>query len=181
MNRKTIILGIVIILVISLGVIIRSQILKKENGLKQTKDAKVELTSLPEFNFQDTLGNSFAKVNLEKDKPIVVVHFGNFCPYCHEEAKIMSHYSKEYKDFQLLFVTKDEIKNINIFMKKNKLREKLNLTVLRYENNEFEETFGSKSLPCVFIFDKHKQFVQHFDGAVTARTLIKYTRAARIR
>ncbi|MPQ48208.1 redoxin domain-containing protein [Marinifilum sp. N1E240] len=179
MNRKLAAIFIIVILTITSVTIIKKQKDKKEKQLKQ--EAKVGLTYLPEFNFQDTLGNSFSNVNLEKDKPIVVVHFGNFCPYCHEEAKIMSHYSKEYNDFQLLFVTKDEIKNINIFMKKNKLREKLNLTVLRYENNEFEETFGSKSLPCVFIFDKHKQFVQHFDGAVTARTLIKYTRAARIR
>jgi len=181
MNRKTIILGVIIILFISLGMIIRSQVLNIENSLKQKQESKAELNYLPEFNFQDTLGNSFSNINLEKDKPIVVVHFGNFCPYCHEEAKIINHYFEEYKDFQLLFVTKDEMKNINIFMKKNKLVAKPNITILRYENNEFEEAFGSKSLPCLFIFDRQNKLVQHFDGAVTARTLIKYTRAARIR
>ncbi|MCY1635376.1 TlpA family protein disulfide reductase [Marinifilum sp. D737] len=181
MNRKTIIVGIVILLIVSLGIIIRSQIIKKENSLMQKQEVKAELTSIPKFNFQDIPGNPFTNANLEKDKPTVVVHFGNFCPYCHEEAKIMSHYSEEYKDFQLLYVTKDEMDNINIFMNKHKLRDKLNLTILRYENNEFEEAFGSRSLPCVFIFDKHQKFVQHFDGAVTARTLIKYTRAANLK
>lgn len=179
MNRKTIILSIVIILIISFGMIIRSQILKKENALKQTQDTEVELTSLPVFNFQDTLGNSFTNINLENNKPTIVVHFGNFCPYCHEEAKIISHYFEEFKNYQLLFVTKDEMENINIFMKKNKLIDKPNITVLRYENNEFKEAFGSKSLPCVFIFDKQKQLVKHFEGAVTARTLVKYTRYAK--
>lgn len=179
MNRKLSAVFIIVILSITSVIVIKKRSDQEEKRLKQ--EAKTELTSLPKFNFLDTLGNSFTNANLEKDKPIIVVHFGNFCPYCHEEAKIMSHYSEEYKDFQLLYVTKDEMDNINTFMNKHKLRDKLNLTVLRYENNEFEEAFGSKSLPCIFIFDKQQQFVQHFDGAVTARTLIKYTRAARIK
>jgi thiol-disulfide isomerase/thioredoxin len=179
MNRKLSAVFIIVILSITSVMIIKKRNDQEEKRLKQ--EAKTELTSLPKLNFHDTLGNPFTNANLEKDKPIVVVHFGNFCPYCHEEAKIMSHYSEEYKDFQLLYVTKDEMDNINTFMNKHKLRDKLNLTVLRYENNEFEEAFGSKSLPCIFIFDKQQQFVQHFDGAVTARTLIKYTRAANLK
>lgn len=153
----------------------------QETKQQVKQETKVEIKTFPKFSLLDTLGKPFTNVNLEKDKLIVVVHFGNFCHYCHKEAKIMSHYSEEYKDFQLLFVTKDKMDNINKFMNKHKLKEKLNLTVLRYENNEFEEVFGSRSLPCVFIFDKHLKLVQHFDGAVTARTLIKYTRAATIR
>ncbi|MGZ2371062.1 TlpA family protein disulfide reductase [Ancylomarina sp. YFZ004] len=178
MNRKIAILSIAVILVILIGVAIKSKQIKKENELAE--ETKVELTQMPEFSFQDTLGNPFTKADLQTGKPTLVIHFGNFCHYCHKEAKIISHYFEEYKDFELVFVTKDKAPNINAFMEKNKLTEKSNITVLRYENNEFEEAFGSRSLPCLFIFDKQFKLVQHFDGAVTARTLIKYTRVAKI-
>lgn len=179
MNRKIAILCIAVILVILIGVIIKSKQIKKENELAE--ETKVELTQMPEFSFQDTLGNAFTKADLQLGKPTLVIHFGNFCHYCHKEAKIISHYFEEYKDFQLVFATTDKAPNINAFMEKNKLTEKLNLIILRYENNEFEDAFGTRSLPCVFIFDKQLQLVQHFDGAVTARTLIKYTRVAKMR
>ena len=172
-------LSIGIILVTLIGISIKTSRDKKANAL--TEETKVELTRMPEFSFQDTLGNAFTKVDLQEGKPTVVIHFGHFCPYCHKEAKIIAHYFEEYKDFQLVFITKDKAPNINAFMEKNKLTDKANITVLRYENNEFEEAFGSRSLPCLFIFDKQLQFVQHFDGAVTARTLIKFTRVAKRR
>ncbi|MRT92327.1 TlpA disulfide reductase family protein [Ancylomarina sp. 16SWW S1-10-2] len=178
MNRKTAILSIAVILVILIGVVIKTQQIKRENELAE--ETKVELTQIPKFNFQDTLGRPFTQANLQIGKPTLVIHFGNFCPYCHKETKIISHYFGEYEDFQLVFVTKDKKPNIIAFMEKNKLTNKSNITVLRYENNEFEEAFGSKSLPCVFIFNKQFQLIKHFDGAVTARTLIKYTRAAKI-
>ncbi|RZT92454.1 AhpC/TSA family protein [Ancylomarina subtilis] len=179
MNRKIAILSIAVILVILIGILIKTQQINKENELAE--ETKVELTEMPEFCFQDTLGKVFTKANLQIGKPTLVIHFGNFCPYCHKEAKIIAHYFEEYKDFELVFVTTDKTPNINTFMEKNKLTEKSNIRVLRYENNEFEEAFGSKSLPCLFIFDKQFNLVQHFEGAVTARTLIKYTRVAKMR
>jgi peroxiredoxin len=175
MNKKIALISTGIILAILIGFIIKTQQLGTEH------DVQEEISSLPKFCFLDTLGNSFANANLENDKPIIVVHFGYFCTYCHKEAKIISHYFDEYKDYQLLFVTKDKQDNINLFFEKNKLTNKSNLRVLRYDNNEFEEAFGSKSLPCVFIFNRELKLVKHFDGAVTARTLIMYTRAGNIR
>lgn len=179
MNRKIAILSIGLILITLIGISIKMSQDKKESTLAE--ETKVELTELPEFSFQDIKGNSFSKADLQIGKPTIVIHFGNFCHYCHKEAKIISHYFEEYKDFQLVFVTTDKAPNINVFMEKNKLTDKANITVLRYKDDQFEKAFGSKSLPCVFIFDKQLQLVQHFDGAVTARTLVKYTRVAKNR
>jgi len=178
MNKKIAIISIGVILVVLIGISIKENLDKKENELAE--ETKVELTRIPEFSFQDTLGKAFTRDDLQIGKPTLVIHFGNFCTYCHKEAKIIAHYFEEYKGFQLVFVTTDKAPNINAFMEKNKLTDKSNITILRYENNEFEEAFGSRSLPCLFIFDKQFQLVKHFDGAVTARTLIKYTRAAKI-
>jgi thiol-disulfide isomerase/thioredoxin len=179
MNRKIALLSMGAILIGLVIINITATRNRKEKALMEK--TRAELTELPNFSFQDLNGNSFTQADLQTGKPLLVIHFGNFCHYCHKEARIISHYFEEYRNYQLLFVTKDEEPNITAFMTKNKLTNKSNITVLRYQDNEFEEAFGSKSLPCVFIFDKQFQLVQHFDGAVTTPTLVKYTRVAKDR
>jgi len=120
------------------------------------------------------LGN----LDLETGKSTIIIHFSPTCDFCDQEAKIIKNYFSEFEKSQVIFTSNHSKKSIKNFQEKHELDAFPNIYFLQYQKNQFQELFGTRKLPSIFIFDTQFGLLKKIDEAISAKTLIKYTRAA---
>ncbi|RZT92462.1 AhpC/TSA family protein [Ancylomarina subtilis] len=139
---------------------------------------KIELSELPEFEFENTKGGNYSYWDIETDKSVLIIHFSPKCDMCDMEAKILFNYYSEFQNSEILMVSKSKKFDIKKFAKKHQLESFPNIQFLKYQEDQFEEIFGTQKLPAILIFDTQLKLLKKIEEAVTVKTLVKYTRAA---
>ena len=177
LNMKKII-SIIAICIIVLGML--SLTVKKGMEAKQQLPelAKAELNSIPQFAYLNTEKEIFSNLHLETGISTIVIHFSPTCDFCDDEAQIILNYYNEFRNSQVLFASNHKLSSINEFALKHNLNGYPNIHFLQYQDNAFLNTFGLDKLPCIFVFDTQGKLLKKIEEKVSARTLIKYTRAA---
>lgn len=137
-----------------------------------------ELSKLPEFEFENTKGGNFSYWDIETDKSVLIIHFNPDCDFCDMEAKIILNYYEEFRNSEILMISKSSISSINEFAKKHELESFPNIQFLKYQEDQFDKIFGTHSVPAILIFDTHFKLLKKIEEGVTVKTLVKYTRAA---
>jgi len=144
----------------------------------KTTTKKVELSKLPEFEFENTKGGNFSYWDIETDKSVLIIHFSPTCDMCDMEAKILLNYYREFQNSEILMVSKSKVADIKKFAKKHHLESIPNIQFLKYQEDQFQEIFGTHEIPAILIFDTHLKLLKKIEEGVTVKTLVKYTRAA---
>lgn len=139
---------------------------------------KVELSKLPEFEFENSKGGNFSYWDIETDKSVLIIHFSPECDFCDMEAKIISNYYEEFRNSEILMVSKSKVSDIKKFAKKHQLESFPNIKFLKYKEDQFYKIFGTHKLPAILIFDTQLKLLKKIEEGVTVKTLVKYTRAA---
>lgn len=153
-------------------------VIVKARNLKIPKQNKIELKKIPSFEFK-TLNNELLRnLDLETGRSTIIIHFSPTYDFCDKEVKIIKNYYSEFEKSQVLFVSNHSKKSMKQFQEKHELDAFPNIYFLQYQKNQFEELFGSHKLPSIFIFDTQFSLLKKLDEAISAKTLVKYTRAA---
>ncbi|NJK82671.1 MAG: hypothetical protein HC912_01505 [Saprospiraceae bacterium] len=71
-------------------------------------------------------------------------------------------------------VSSESIKAIKSFSKKYKLTQVPFLKVLKVGTEAFYKTFGSLSVPSIFIYDTKRRLIKTFKGEVKVEKLLEY-------
>lgn len=138
----------------------------------------IEITEIPTFEFMNMENENIGNLDLETGISTIIIHFSPTCDFCDEEAKIILNHYHEFEKSQVLFVSNHSKKSIKEFQKKHSLDIYPNIYFLQYKKNQFENIFGICKLPSIFVFDTQFRLIKEINEAVSAKTLIKYTRAA---
>lgn len=139
---------------------------------------KIELSKLPEFEFENTKGGNFSYWDIETDKSVLIIHFSPKCDFCDMEAKILFNYYTEFQNSEILMVSKSKTSSIKEFAKKHHLESFPNIQFLKYKEKQFYKIFGTQKLPAILIFDTQLKLLKKIEEGVSVKTLVKYTRAA---
>ena len=139
---------------------------------------KIELSELPEFEFENTKGGNFSYWDIETDKSVLIIHFSPDCDFCDMEAKILFDYYSEFQNSEILMASRVKTTDIKKFAKKHHLESFPNIQFLKYQEDQFYKIFGTQKNPSILIFDTHLKLLKKIEEAVTVKTLVKYTRAA---
>ncbi|WP_461636524.1 peroxiredoxin family protein [Labilibaculum euxinus] len=166
--------------IVSIMVLMLFLTIRKASKVKAGMPEKtiVELNEIPEFEFDNTENRSVSNLDLETGKSVLIIHFSPTCDFCDQEARIIFNYYSEFENSQILFVSNHSKKSITQFSEKHQLNGFPNLQFLQYKKDKFEELFGTHKLPSIFIFDTQFHLLKKIEEGVSAKTLIKYTRAA---
>lgn len=71
---------------------------------------------MPDFDFVNVKGGHTTQADLDKNKKTLIVFFDATCPHCQKASAFFNMHLKELSKVNVLFVTLDEQKSINMFM-----------------------------------------------------------------
>lgn len=144
---------------------------------KIKKKAEIEnnVKTLQQFSFIDITNNKpFSNKELKQDTISVFIIFNTDCEHCQYEATEISKNNEQFKNAQILFISYEEIKTIKTFAEKYKLNNISNIHVLKTSTDALFKTFGSLSIPSIYIYDKNDKLLKNYKGEAKPEAIIKY-------
>jgi peroxiredoxin len=171
--KKRIIGFTILGLIVTLGAFMLYSMQKK---IKQKKAIQENIRSLPDFTFYHLEDSSqFTPKDLVENQSILLIYFNSECEHCQYEASEIYKQQAQFKDTQVLLISSESIKAIQSFSKKYKLTQIPFLKVLKVDVEAFYKSFGSLSVPSIFIYDTDHKLVKNFKGEVKIEKLLEYT------
>ena len=166
--KKTIKLIIALILMSTIAFLtykITSKLNHKKEVAKRTK-------TIPEFSFKTVSGAEFSRDNL-KQHPTIFVYFNSECDFCQSEAEKIQERLTDFKNMQLIFVSYENSQQIQKFAQTYLLNNKKNVIFLEDSQRKFSSLFDVNSLPYIVVYNKKKQLLKKFKGAVKIDDILK--------
>lgn len=111
---------------------------------------------MPDFSFINTKGESFKKADLNVAHKTLIVFFDATCPHCQKAGVFFNSHLKELKPYNVLFITMDENKAIQLYMKDFAplIPKDKNVEILRDTAYYFVPNFLPKRYPSIYIYNK---------------------------
>lgn len=164
--KKILLVGIIIFVLIG-GYYIYQKI-------EQKKALAQHIVSLPEFSFTQTDGKPFTSENIAQNTSVIFLYFNTECSYCWYEIQDIKEHISEFKDTQLVFVSKEESYKIREFAQNEGLDKVSNVIFLQDSLGKFVTIFGSNHIPSLFVYNSTHQLVFQYKGQTRAKTILKY-------
>jgi peroxiredoxin len=160
----------IVLLLIGIFTFFGYQVVSKINHKKEVAE---NIKSIPNFEYLDLKGTVFTDKNLKQDTPTMFMYFNSECDFCNEEAQMIKENIDKLTDVQIIFVSFQTQKEILDFAIKHQLMDYGNITFLRDNKSTFATTFDVKSLPCLVLYDKDKNFIEKIKGQTKVSQLVK--------
>ena len=111
---------------------------------------------MPDFNFLTTNGENFKKTDLKKGHKTLIVFFDATCSHCQKAGTFFNSHLEDLKPYNVLFITMDEDKAIQLFMKDYAplIPNDKNVKILRDTARYFVPNFLPKRFPAIYVYDK---------------------------
>ncbi|MFB9077577.1 peroxiredoxin family protein [Flavobacterium procerum] len=161
---------IFLVLIIGSLVFLITEIITKINYKKEIAE---KINTIPIFCYQDINGKNFTNDNLSKSTPVIFIYFNTECEYCNEEAQMISENINKFKNFQIVFISIEEIELIKKFVLFHKLNNYDNLYFLRDSKVSFASTFDVNTLPCIVLYNKNRKLIEKIKGQTKPELLFK--------
>ncbi|MDP3434845.1 MAG: redoxin domain-containing protein [Bacteroidota bacterium] len=169
MQRRTlmrfVLRGVVLIVICLLIVLIF-----KTSQSKQETENRIQI--LQHCCFASLEGKQICIDEFDPILPIVIIYFHPECEHCQYEAREIGIHASEFANVNLLMVTPDNsIQRIKDFAAENHLWEIDNFELLLDKSNTFKRSFGTTTIPSVFIY-KNKNLIKKYIGETKIEAIL---------
>ncbi len=145
---------------------------KMINKMKEKSKIEKKLAYIPEFNFLTLDSSNYSNLNLQSKKSTVFIYLNSECEYCQEEAQNISENLDKFGEVQLIFVSKEPIKNIQQFSEQYNLNNQPNITFLYDNNSDFSRRFDATTIPYILIYDKNQKLIKKHKGQLNTQGIL---------
>jgi len=146
------------------------QIISKINHKKEVTQ---NIKTIPQFSYQDVNKKPFTNKNLKKETPVIFIYFNTDCDYCNEETQMIKENIDKFKNFQLIFISFENLQKIKNFSQHHQLLNYDNVHFLHDSKVTFATTFDVSSLPYIVLYDKNQNLIEKIKGQTKPENLIK--------
>lgn len=115
------------------------------------------------------------KQSPNNDAPTIMLFFNPDCDHCQYEAKAILEHQSDFVNTNFWWVATVDGLAINDFSQKYHLDKLSNHYFAKIPAEKLVETFGSVSVPHIFIYDKTGVLQKEFRGETKIEALLKYT------
>ncbi len=115
-----------------------------------------------------------SKYELPKTTSTVVILFNTTCDHCQYEATEIKKSITSFSQSSILMVSSEPIKTIKAFSKDYGLSNEESVTFAKINRDDVFETFGSVSIPHIFIYGKDRKLIKEFKGETKIEAILKY-------
>jgi thioredoxin-related protein len=109
------------------------------------------------------------------DAPTIILFFNPDCDHCQYEAQAILEHPSDFVNTNFWWVTTVDSSAINDFSKKYHLDKLSKHYFAKLSTEKVIETFGSVSVPHIFIYDKTGVLQKEFRGETKIKALLTYT------
>jgi thiol-disulfide isomerase/thioredoxin len=117
---------------------------------------------------------AFSNANLQANKPTLILYFNSECDHCQYEAEAISQNVNKFENVNLLWVSYESLSIIRQFANTYKLASYPNIHFTKINHKAILSTFGSVSIPHIFIYDKDDKLLKEYKGETKVEALLKY-------
>ena len=130
------------------------------------------ISTIPSFRLERLTGGTFTEEDLAEGS-IILNYFNTTCEFCRAKLKALKSRMEEFEGVQLVFVSSEEKIAIKEFSGEREFQERPNVIFLQDPNLEFSKTFGVVAIPVTFIYNKDRQLIKEFKGAVKIESMLE--------
>ena len=129
-----------------------------------------QIKRIPKTNTFQWIGKQAPNNNT----PTIILFFNPDCDHCQYEAKSILEHKSDFVNTNFWWVTTVDSSAINDFSKKHHLDKLSKHYFAKLSTEKVVETFGSVSVPHIFIYDKTGVLQKEFRGETKIEALLKY-------
>ncbi len=129
------------------------------------------ISTIPSFHFDRLEDGVFTERDLAANRPLVLIYFNSSCEFCRIEAREIKDKIGKFDAIQLVFVSTEEKTEIQNFAEEHGLTG--HALFLQDANMEFSKIFGVNTVPAAYLYDKDRQLIKEFRGAVGIDSMLE--------
>lgn len=104
--------------------------------------------------------------------PFLIIYFNSECSYCEYEAKEIKANHHLFKGKDIYMISHEPLAGIQQFAQKFELDDLDNIHFLQTSEEEILKTFGSLTIPQIFIYNADKQLIKEFKGETKVEAIV---------
>ena len=120
-----------------------------------------------------TLEEEKSTFNLNNTQNTLFIYFNSECEFCQIKARDILENKELIKEYELFFISDEEIDEIIKFSKDWKLDNLENIHFLKDANHSFKDQFNIKSIPSVIFYTKND--VDFYKGSYSIKYILNET------
>jgi thioredoxin-related protein len=105
---------------------------------------------------------------------IVLVYFNSECILCQNEALEIQRSLHLISNTRILMVSSEPIETIRAFSVQHVLQNEPSVMFAKINTEVVFDTFGSVSIPHIFIYDKEHKLIKEFKGETKMEAILQY-------
>lgn len=118
---------------------------------------------------------ALARFNYPPDKQSsIIFYFHPECDHCSYEAEAIQKQLKDFRSTQLIWISAADSSSIRQFAQQHQLDQVPNVHWMSDTADVFARSFGSGSVPSVWIYGQDGQLLKHYKGETKPAALLKY-------
>jgi thioredoxin-related protein len=167
MYKKSIITIVLIILfsvLLFLGYLIIDRL-----TFKRKIEAKLEALPASKLFDLDSL-----VYTINSSSSVCLIYFDSNCEYCQYELMEIKKNISLFTHSQIVFISSQDISSIKKASEDYGLTEISNIDFVKINSVDVFDTFGSASLPHIFIYDSNQKLIKEFKGETKVEAILKY-------
>ncbi|MCA4893610.1 MAG: redoxin domain-containing protein [Cytophagales bacterium] len=141
----------------------------KLRALDRVKEKTASLKSLPIVTMDSS------KYELTNNSiPTIIILFNTTCEHCQYEATEIKKSIDFFSQVRVLMISSETIEVIKAFGDQYGLTNKPSITFAKISPDDVFETFGSVSIPHIFIYGKDRKLIKEFKGETKIDAILQY-------
>lgn len=105
---------------------------------------------------------------------IVLVFFSTTCEHCQYEATELKKAITSFSRSSILMISSEPISTIKAFAEQYGLHTEPSVIFAKIKPDDVYDTFGSISIPHIFIYGKDRKLIKEFKGETKIEAILKY-------
>lgn len=113
--------------------------------------------------------------NLNETNPTILIYFNPDCDHCHQQAESIRDTLHAFQGIHQVWISSNTLSHIRQFSQTYGLIGMPEVDFTKIEENKVFETFGSLSIPHIFIYN-NGLLTQEFKGATSPKKLLNFSK-----
>lgn len=165
--RKLLLWGFTVLFVLLVAWML-SKTVARLRAANEAKDKITTLDSLPIVRMDSS------KYEFPNPATAVVILFNTTCEHCQYEASEIKKSINSFSQSSILMISSEGIKTIKAFAEQYDLHTEPSVTFAKINPEDHYKTFGSVSIPHIFIYGKDHKLIKEFKGETKIEAILKY-------
>jgi thiol-disulfide isomerase/thioredoxin len=171
MRRRAIVIIFCLACFVGIICFLGYKIIRKQN---QNEMIKITKEYLPAFEFYQLDSSKFSSTSINKNNPLIIIHFNTACEHCQAEAQLIHQNIKALKKSHIIMVAPNSPLEISSFIKQYGISQYPEIIVLWDKESRFVNWFGPSPFPSIYIYDRAQHLVKEYHGEVKIEAITKY-------